>query len=173
MTATASIEFGTSRIDYDVKYSSRRKNLSIAVHPNKKVEVLAPPGETFLYLGRQYRLKIVYGTKRSPVKLRGKFFEVNLSQSMPEQDRREAVRRAMWRWYRAHAREKIREIVEHYSARLGIEPPEFRIKYQAKRWGSCSQGSVLNINLRIIMAPLSQIEYVVAHELGSITSGHA
>ncbi|HPE51657.1 MAG TPA: SprT family zinc-dependent metalloprotease [Methanothrix soehngenii] len=204
MTATASIEFGTSRIDYDVKYSSRRKNLSIAVHPNKKLEVLAPPGlsqeeiqgalrrkagwvkerldwfeqmsqlavdreyvsgETFLYLGRQYRLKIVYGTKRSPVKLRGKFFEVNLSQSMPEQDRREAVRRAMWRWYRAHAREKIREIVEHYSARLGIEPPEFRIKYQAKRWGSCSQGSVLNINLRIIMAPLSQIEYVVAHEL--------
>jgi len=41
VTATASIEFGTSRIDYDVKYSSRRKNLSIAVHPNKKVEVLA------------------------------------------------------------------------------------------------------------------------------------
>jgi len=42
VTATASIEFGTSRIDYDVKFSSRRKNLSIAVHPNKKVEVLAP-----------------------------------------------------------------------------------------------------------------------------------
>lgn len=37
MTATASIEFGTSRIDYDVKYSSRRKNLSIAVHPNKRL----------------------------------------------------------------------------------------------------------------------------------------
>jgi len=204
VTATASIEFGTSRIDYDVKYSPRRKNLSIAVHPSRKVEVLAPvnltpeeiqgalkrkagwvkerldwfeqmsqltvareyvSGETFLYLGRQYRLKIVYGTKRSPVKLRGKFFEVTLSQSMPEQDRREAVRRAMWRWYRAHAQEKIRKIIDHYSARLRIEPPEFRVKYQAKRWGSCSQGGVLNINLRVIMAPLSQIEYVVAHEL--------
>ena len=204
MTATASIEFGTSRIDYDVKYSPRRKNLSIAVHPNKKVEVLAPAdlsqeeiqgalkrkagwvkerldwfeqmsqlavdreyvsGETFLYLGRQYRLKILYGTKRSPVKLRGKFFEVTLLQSMPEQDRREVVRRAMWRWYRAHALEKIGKIVGHYSERLRIDPPQFRVKYQAKRWGSCSQGGMLNINLRIIMAPLSQIEYVVAHEL--------
>ncbi len=204
MMATASIEFGTSRIDYDVKYSSRRKNLSIAVHPNKKVEVLAPAdlsqeeiqgamkrkagwvkerldwfeqmsqlavdreyvgGETFLYLGRQYRLKILYGTKRSPVKLRGKFFEVTLPQSMPQQDRREAVRRAMWRWYRAHAQEKIENIIGHYSERLRIDPPQFRVKYQAKRWGSCSQGSLLNLNLRIIMAPLSQIEYVVAHEL--------
>jgi predicted metal-dependent hydrolase len=204
VTATGSIEFGTSRIDYDVKYSSRRKNLSIAVHPSKRVEVLAPPdlsqdeiqgalkkkagwvkerldwfeqmsqltvdreyvsGETFLYLGRQYRLKILYSTKRSPVKLRGKFFEVTLPQGMPEQDRREAVRRAMWRWYRAHALERIEKIVSHYSERLRIDPPEFRVKYQAKRWGSCSQGGMLNINLRIIMAPLSQIEYVVAHEL--------
>ncbi len=204
MTATASIEFGTSQIDYEVKYSSRRKNMSIAVHPNKKVEVLAPAdlsqeeiqgalkrkagwvkerldwfeqmnqlavnreyvsGETFLYLGRQYRLKIQYGTKRIPVKLRGKFFEVTLLQSMPVQDRRETVRRTMWRWYRAHAQEKIGVIIDRYSERLRIEPPQFRVKYQAKRWGSCSQDGVLNINLRVIMAPLSQIEYVVAHEL--------
>jgi len=204
LTATASIEFGTSQIDYEVKYSSRRKNMSIAVHPNKKVEVLAPAdlsqeeiqgalkrkagwvkerldwfeqmnqlavnreyvsGETFLYLGRQYRLKIQYGTKRIPVKLRGKFFEVTLLQSMPVQDRRETVRRTMWRWYRAHAQEKIGVIIDRYSERLRIEPPQFRVKYHAKRWGSCSQDGVLNINLRVIMAPLSQIEYVVAHEL--------
>jgi len=204
LTATASIEFGTSQIDYEVKYSSRRKNMSIAVHPNKKVEVLAPAdlsqeeiqgalkrkagwvkerldwfeqmnqlavnreyvsGETFLYLGRQYRLKIQYGTKRIPVKLRGKFFEVTLLHSVPVQDRRETVRRTMWRWYRAHAQEKIGVIIDRYSERLRIEPPQFRVKYQAKRWGSCSQDGVLNINLRVIMAPLSQIEYVVAHEL--------
>lgn len=204
MTATGSIEFGTSWIDYDVKYSSRRKNLSIAVHPSKKVEVLAPldlsqediqgvlkkkagwvkerldwfeqmsqltvdreyvSGETFLYLGRQYRLKIVNNTKRSPVKLRGKFFEVTLPHGVLDKDRQEVVRRAMWRWYRAHALERIEKIVGHYSEKLRIDPPEFRVKYQAKRWGSCSQGGMLNINLRIVMAPLSQIEYVVAHEL--------
>ncbi|MDD1760821.1 MAG: M48 family metallopeptidase [Methanothrix sp.] len=204
MKAAGCIQFGTSRIDYNVKYSSRRKNLSIAVHPNKKVEVLAPTdlsqeeiqcalkrkagwvkekldwfeqmsqltvdreyvsGETFLYLGRQYRLKIVYNTKSTPVKLRGKFFEVTLPQGILEQDRREAVRRSIWRWYRDHATERIEKIVGHYSKRLRIDPPEFRVKYQAKRWGSCTRDGVLNINLRIVMAPLSQIEYVVAHEL--------
>jgi len=72
---------------------------------------------------------------------------------------------SMWRWYRAHAQEKIGVIIDRYSERLRIEPPQFRVKYQAKRWGSCSQDGVLNINLRVIMAPLSQIEYVVAHEL--------
>jgi hypothetical protein len=44
-------------------------------------------------------------------------------------------------------------------------PPPYRVKNQSKRWGSCTAKDCLNFNLRIAMAPLPQLEYVVAHEL--------
>ena len=122
-------------------------------------------GETFLYLGRQYRLKIIYDGKKALAKLKGKYFEVTLPEHTRDEKKREAVKRALWRWYRSHAEEKIGELVQSYSKRLHIETPGFKVKYQAKRWGSCSKDNGLNINLRVIMAPMSQIEYVVAHEL--------
>lgn len=122
-------------------------------------------GETFLYLGRQYRLKIIQDGNRPSAKLRGKYFEVTLPEHTTDEKRREAVKRALWRWYRGHAEKKLGELVGSYSRRLHIETPGFKVKYQAKRWGSCSKENGLNINLRVIMAPMSQIEYVVAHEL--------
>lgn len=122
-------------------------------------------GETFLYMGRQYRLKILHSGDRPSTKLRGKYFEVTIRDSCDELEKRKLVKNALWKWYRFHAEMKIGEIVCQYSARLHIDPPMFRIKYQAKRWGSCSKENILNINIRIAMAPMSQIEYVVAHEL--------
>lgn len=122
-------------------------------------------GETFLYLGRQYRLKILYGGNKASAKLMGKYFEVSIREPKGDEERRKTVKRALWGWYRSHAEAKIAQLVQHYSVRLHMETPNFRVKYQSKRWGSCSKENVLNINLRIIMAPMSQIEYVVAHEL--------
>lgn len=122
-------------------------------------------GETFLYLGRQYRLKILCGGNRPSAKLRGKYFEATLPEHIEYEDRHKAIKRVLWKWYRDHAEKKIGELIQSYSSRLHIDPPAFRVKYQAKRWGSCSKDNGLNINLRISMAPMSQIEYVVAHEL--------
>jgi hypothetical protein len=39
------------------------------------------------------------------------------------------------------------------------------VKKQKKRWGSCSSKGNLNFNWKIIMAPMSIVDYLVVHEL--------
>lgn len=121
-------------------------------------------GETFLYLGRQYRLKVEEAPGPSRVVLKGAFFVVQVP-SLSEDERRRRVQMALKRWYRRHATETINRVIERYTELMAVEIGEVRFKYLVQRWGSCSPTGNLNFNIRIVMAPMSQIEYVVAHEL--------
>lgn len=121
-------------------------------------------GETYLYLGRQYRLKVEESPGPSRVALTGGFFVVSVP-PLDEDDRRRRVRMALRRWYRRRATETIGRIVTRYAGLMGVEVGEVRYKYLVQRWGSCSRAGNLNFNIRIVMAPINQVEYVVAHEL--------
>ena len=68
-------------------------------------------------------------------------------------------------WYRAHAAVRLPERVEPWRARLGLAPAGVLIRAQEKRWASCDVTGVLRFNWRIVQAPVSLIDYVVAHEL--------
>lgn len=122
-------------------------------------------GETFLYMGRQYRLKILSENFEVSIRLKGRFFEVTIPKDTPQENRQQLVRGVLWKWYVEHAEKKLREISQTYSRKLHISPPSLKVKSQAKRWGSCSKDNVIRINVQIIMAPMKQIEYVIAHEL--------
>ena len=126
-------------------------------------------GEKLPYLGRRYRLKVSASEEISKVQVKlfqGKFI-INYPQSLKSNDsqRREAIRNKLIEWYRAHAKDKIKERVEKYKGRLGVEPNNVVIKKQKKRWGSCSSKNNLNFNWKIIMAPMSIVDYIVVHEL--------
>lgn len=122
-------------------------------------------GETFLYLGRQYRLKIKKENGRSKASLIGKYLTATLPELSPQKETKKIIKAVIWRWYSEHARKKVEESIKYYSRRLGIEEPKFIIKNQSKRWGSCTSKNILNFNFRIAMAPVSQLNYIVAHEL--------
>jgi len=199
-----SIQFGTTRIGYDIVYSDKRNNASLAVYPYKQVEIVVPntlkrehiqalvrkkadwvvkqlvwfdeiaqvestkeyvSGETFLYLGRQYRLKIEKGAGRPQAKLIGGHFLISLPKHMEQSKHKKAVKALIWRWYRAQAHDTIGRAIKYYSRRLGIPEAQFIIKNQYKRWGSCTSKGTLIFNIRAVMAPMSQMEYIVAHEL--------
>ncbi|MFY9394281.1 MAG: M48 family metallopeptidase, partial [Halanaerobiales bacterium] len=55
--------------------------------------------------------------------------------------------------------------VEHYRKKLGVSYNKIFIRDQKTRWGSCSSKGNLNFNWRLIMAPLSIMDYIVVHEL--------
>lgn len=125
-------------------------------------------GETVLYMGRQYRLKVQNTVDKPQVRLHEGYLEVALPNPPLHQTGEEfqqSVRIAMLDWYRNHAIQKIDEYVGRYATILGIPKPPFKVKQMTKRWGSCSQKNRLNFNVNIVLAPSSQIEYVVAHEL--------
>jgi hypothetical protein len=74
------------------------------------------------------------------------------------------IRPAMIAWYRQHAPDKLETIAARLARKLAFEPPMVRIYELKNRWASCGRGGTLRFNWRLIMAPLTLVEYVVAHE---------
>jgi predicted metal-dependent hydrolase len=113
-------------------------------------------GESFLFLGRPYKLSFSKHTQ-TPLDFHGGFVIARDSQTRAKQ--------LLIDWYKKRAREKITERVEWYSRVLGSKYRTVNITAAKKRWGSCSANGNLNFSWRLIMAPLLIVDYVVVHEL--------
>jgi len=122
-------------------------------------------GETFLYLGRQLRLKIIKSKSKQKINIIGSRFIANLNGHFGKANRGNLARDMLIDWYKKHAREILVKRIEIYSRKLKISAPKIMLASQAKRWGSCSSNGQIRFNWHIVMAPVALIDYVVAHEL--------
>lgn len=124
------------------------------------------PGELWPFRGSTYPLHISEraDAKSGSVVLDGKL-NVTIPGGLSGNARREAVRAALWAWYRRDAERWLRERVDHYSARYGFAPRALKVKDVKSRWGSCSVNGNLNFNWRLVLAPPPVVDYVVVHEL--------
>lgn len=128
-------------------------------------EPFTPPrkyisGETHLYLGRQYRLK-VYSEPGDKVKLTRGYLRVYTLD-------RTKVETLVKAWYQAKARQRFPELVQPWIERFkkyGVQPQGLDIRWMEKRWGSCTPRGKIILNVELIKAPKRCIEYVILHEL--------
>lgn len=154
----------------DVKYYLAKRGNWIA-RKQRHFEKLRPlpihrnyvAGETHMYLGRQYRLKIVIG-KISSAKLSGPFIRV----TVPDKQDHELVKYLVEAWYKVRASDtllrraqKVINEVRH----LGIPEPELRIRKMTRRWGSCTDKGTVTMNIDLVKVPTVCIDYVIVHEL--------
>jgi len=117
-------------------------------------------GENFTYLGRNYRLKLIYA-KKPDVKLKGGYLEVYHPKNFNSQN----VRDLLVVWYESHALERLKEKTDRYAKIIGVRPVSISVKDYKSRWGSCSRDAEILYNWRIIIAPHKIIDYIVVHEL--------
>lgn len=127
-------------------------------------------GETHLYLGKQYRLKIAEGP-RSSVKLSRGFFHITC-RSEPNPD---IARKLLNQWYLKKAQLQFVESMDRCWKKfdtLGIIQPNISIKRMKKRWGSLSVKGTITLNTELVKAPKECIDYVVTHELCHLKYHH-
>ncbi|KUG03533.1 putative metal-dependent hydrolase [hydrocarbon metagenome] len=119
-------------------------------------------GESFLYLGNKYLLKIVIDNmiEKPEVGICEGIFTVITPTPDPE-----TLKKSIEAWYRSQAQEYIQERITYYQTLLGVKPVRVKIKNQQKRWGSCSSLGNLNFNWRAVMAPEPVMDYLIVHEL--------
>ncbi len=120
-------------------------------------------GETLVYLGRQYRLKVVKSPKQ-PAKLLGRFLWVWVENKNDIQ----GVKKAADQWYRKRARDILARYLEKsyiVASRHGVPEPLLVIRKMRKRWGSCSSNGRITLNINLVQVPVHCIEYVIMHEL--------
>lgn len=119
-------------------------------------------GESHLYLGKKYRLKIDVGTDNC-VALKAGFFWVTSASGKPDH-----VESLLSDWYREKADFHLKKVFldcwdkfQHSDA----NKPTIKIMQLKKRWGSLSKSGTLTLNRDLIKAPKECIEYVIIHEL--------
>ena len=118
-------------------------------------------GETHLYLGRQYQLKIITESNKEKVKYTGRFLEIHTKQ----QKRAEKL---LMDWYKKRANiwfESISKPLIDRFEKYEVSPKSLEIKTMKYRWGSCSSQGRILLNPELIKAPKACIEYVITHEL--------
>ncbi len=116
-------------------------------------------GESVLYLGRSYRIEII-DTEMEHIWLDQHFL-------IPA-TRVSRKKGAMRDWYIARAKEGILPRVSKQAEELGVSFGQARIVDTQYRWGSCTISNNINLNWRLIKAPIFVIDYVIAHELAHL-----
>lgn len=67
-------------------------------------------------------------------------------------------------YLKKEAKLEIEALVSHNAAKVGGKVKSVRFKDTTSRWGSCTSDGSLSFSWRIMMAPPSVINYLVAHE---------
>ena len=121
-------------------------------------------GETYKYLGRQIRLKVMEGTDDDIRYSRG-FIQLTVKEKTSV-TRKEVL---VHQWFRARANKIFYEILDKnfpIVEKYGVKKPLIKIRSMKARWGSCIKDkSIIILNSELIKAPKYCIEYVVLHEL--------
>ncbi|MGE0930194.1 M48 family metallopeptidase [Peijinzhouia sedimentorum] len=126
---------------------------------------LTPPrkyinGETHLYLGRQYKLRVEKAATNSVKLYRGRLIIMRKENS--------SAKNLLSDWYKEKAsvyfEETLKNILPRF-ARYNINQPELQVRNMATRWGSCTPNGKVILNPELIKAPKGSIEYVIIHEL--------
>lgn len=121
-------------------------------------------GESFRYLGKQYRLKVFQADENKVKYFRG-YIHLYIDDLQDKKKKEELIEE----WYAKRSKvifkeslEKMHKLVKAY----GVDYPSLEVRKMKSRWGSCHiRDKKIVLNSGLIKAPKDCIDYVVLHEL--------
>ena len=118
-------------------------------------------GESHLYLGRRYRLKLLTDETAGVKRSRGQLLVSLNGSPTPEK-----ARALLHRWYLDRAHVVFSDVLDasllHFK---DVASPRLIVRTMQSRWGSLSPAGTMTLNVSLVRAPRPCIEYVVIHEL--------
>lgn len=146
-----------SKAKWIVQKQYEVKNINV-----NKIRREAVNGESYLYLGRAYSLKLIYDENAENINVRLLRGQFTVTTYTKDQDK---IKLALENWYRDKALKKVKERVKYYGSYFKDKVTDVRVKEQKKRWASCTKNNELLFNWRCVMAPSNIIDYIVVHEM--------
>lgn len=119
-------------------------------------------GESFLYLGRSYSLRLVSDQQQPLLLKNGRFC---LRCDILEEGGISATQAAFRDFYTDRAKARITHRVNYYAPKVGVIPKNMNVRELGNRWASCSPKGNLAFHWKCILAPQTIIDYIIVHEL--------
>lgn len=119
-------------------------------------------GESFLYLGKSYPIKVLQEQKvdKDYVVFDGN--ELQIYVQYLEDDR---IQQALKRFYYQQCKTLVEGSMATYQHNFKVKPRSIRITDSPTTWGTCDSKQQLTFNWKLAMAPQKVIDYVVVHEM--------
>lgn len=137
---------------------------------NKESEnppILFVDGDKIPYLGNYYTLNVY--KEKNTIKCSLIFEENKFIAKVPfnisSKDQYIKLRELLINLYLTEGGKLIKERISIYSKKLNLYPESITLKEQKTSWGTCSSKGNININWKILLAPLDILDYVLVHEL--------
>ncbi|NIJ45147.1 hypothetical protein FHR24_001586 [Wenyingzhuangia heitensis] len=117
-------------------------------------------GQSFLYLGRNYRLRFVEDNIEGLQFIKNKF--------LINKEEKHRAKELFVKFYKNKLLTKIHPIIDQYKMQLGVEPKQIKIMELQNRWASCTSNGNVNFHWKCAMAPIDVLQYIVVHELAHL-----
>lgn len=114
-------------------------------------------GQSFLYLGKNYRLSIEEN-QDVPLKVSGGFFRLDKKYLSK-------VGNVFKDFYRDKAEQKIKERLKLIEEKFQHKPTAIKVLELQNRWASWTPKNGLNFHWKCIMAPVAVLDYIITHEV--------
>ena len=119
-------------------------------------------GSRILVQGRQMPLELREDPQMGVAEESGRLIIRGPNAVRAEPEQRRAL---VEQWLFARAVQELHFCVDVYKQKVGVHPSNIQIKDYRARWGSCKPDGSIQLNWRLIHAPIHIMDYVVIHEL--------
>ncbi len=160
LIARAPMYMSMSKIQKFIDRKSGWINEKLAERQNKNSEITKKDfidGDLFFYLGSYHKLQIV-DMQREPLLFDGNIFTLKKSKQQNAEN-------IFVKWYKNQARTVFQDRAKYYAEKYGFNFEKVKLSSADKRFGSCSSKGNLNFVWRLVMAPISVVDYIIVHEL--------
>jgi hypothetical protein len=126
-------------------------------------------GSLIHYQGYACKLTVTQGGGRQSCTLRPHELRVHVPDAaLVGEALRQEVRFEILLWIKKRARVKFKRRLDFLALRMGVSYKKLIVTDPERRWGSCSADNIIRLNWRLMLAPLSILDYVIAHELAHV-----
>lgn len=170
-----------------------KKQNEVKIKSSKKITRQISEGSTFMYLGEEYPLHLIFDDNiksitvelkdESDINLEKVDRELNIdsknkSNSIISSRKRfiihtntkdkDKIKIALEKWYREKTLEIVTKKISYYQSIFKDKVTDIRVKEQKRRWASCTGKNAILFNWRCSMAREDVLEYIVIHEMSHI-----
>jgi len=129
-------------------------------------------GTVIPFRGEPTPLSVALVDRVHPRVVEGDGFRLELPKHLPEETREVTIEQALTKHLKKQAKSDAEMAIERFGPPNELIPTGLRIKDQKRLWGSCTYAGLINLNWRLILAPVDVFDYVVVHELCHLRHRH-